>query len=77
MANQYLKNVAKLTLTAEKCTGCGMCEAVCPHGVFAVTDGKAQIVERDSCMECNACAENCPAQAIEAGPSIFRRRDQA
>ena len=65
MKHKYLKNVATLSYNAEKCTGCGKCMEVCPHGVFDVDERKAQIVEKDFCMECGACALNCPAKAIE------------
>lgn len=60
----YLKNVSTLELDQEKCTGCGMCAIVCPHGVFEMKDGRAHITERDRCMECSACALNCPFEAI-------------
>ncbi|HLP46890.1 MAG TPA: 4Fe-4S binding protein, partial [Candidatus Kapabacteria bacterium] len=31
---------------------------------FAINEKKAEIIERDACMECGACAQNCPFQAI-------------
>ena len=66
---RYLDNVVTLRLDTEVCVGCGLCAAVCPHGVFAVADRKAAITDRDLCMECGACAKNCPVEAItvEAG----------
>ena len=64
---QYLRNVATLELDAEKCIGCKKCAEVCPHGVFVVANGKAQIADRDNCMECGACQNNCPAEAISVG----------
>ncbi|MEE9913608.1 MAG: 4Fe-4S binding protein [Deltaproteobacteria bacterium] len=65
----YLKNVATLSLNTPKCTGCGMCLDVCPHGVFKMNGKSVQIVDRDACMECGACSRNCPAVAlsVEAG----------
>jgi NAD-dependent dihydropyrimidine dehydrogenase PreA subunit len=61
---RYLANVVTLTLDVDKCTGCGTCAEVCPHGVFVVENRKAEIVDRDACMECGACAKNCAAEAL-------------
>jgi NAD-dependent dihydropyrimidine dehydrogenase PreA subunit len=60
----YLKNVTTLQLDSEKCTGCTMCSIVCPHAVFAMIEKKSVIRHKDLCMECGACATNCPAGAI-------------
>lgn len=64
MRNRYLKNVATIAILAEKCTGCGACLEVCPHGVLEIADAKAVIVDKDACMECGACAMNCPFDAV-------------
>ena len=64
MKHKYLKNVATLNLSQEKCTGCGKCIEVCPHGVFGINNSKAEIIDKNSCMECGACAKNCPFSAI-------------
>lgn len=64
MKNKYLKNIAKIAVLEEKCTGCGMCLEVCPHGVIEIANGKAGLADKDSCMECGACARNCPFGAI-------------
>jgi NAD-dependent dihydropyrimidine dehydrogenase PreA subunit len=61
---KYLKNVATLELNVDACVGCSLCTKVCPHGVFTMADKKASIVDRDRCMECGACALNCPVDAI-------------
>jgi Fe-S-cluster-containing hydrogenase component 2 len=39
----YLKDVVTLALDEEKCIGCGMCSAVCPHTVFAPANGRVRI----------------------------------
>jgi NAD-dependent dihydropyrimidine dehydrogenase PreA subunit len=67
---RYLNNVTTLQLDVEKCSGCGMCEVVCPHTVFNVGNPKAVIVDRDACMECGACAANCPTGAISVTPGV-------
>ncbi|MDJ0766717.1 MAG: mercury methylation ferredoxin HgcB [Myxococcota bacterium] len=66
----YLKNVVTLALRQEKCTGCGLCEIVCPHGVFVRKDKRAMIDNRDLCMECGACARNCKAEAISVSAGV-------
>jgi len=70
MKHKYLKNVATLNLSAEKCIGCGRCVEVCPHRVFNVTDRKARIKDKDRCMECGACAMNCPKNAISVDSGV-------
>jgi ferredoxin len=67
---KYLKNVVTLEPDRAACTGCGMCEIVCPHAVTRVADGKAEMVDRDACMECGACARNCPADAVSVRPGV-------
>lgn len=68
--HSYLKNVTTLSLDSEKCCGCGLCEIVCPHGVFEIPVGKAFMADRDACMECGACAMNCPSGAIAVNPGV-------
>jgi NAD-dependent dihydropyrimidine dehydrogenase PreA subunit len=65
---RYLAETAILRLSEEKCIGCGNCELVCPHRIFRVLHNKAQIVDRNACMECGACAKNCPVDAIYVNP---------
>ncbi len=67
---RYLPGVVTLTLDVQKCTGCGMCISVCPHAVFVVEKQKAQIVDRDACMECGACGLNCPEDAIQVDSGV-------
>jgi len=47
-----------------------MCLTVCPHRVFTIQDKKAALVDRDGCMECGACARNCPTEAISVAPGV-------
>ena len=68
MKHKYLKDVTTLSYDVEKCIGCRICTQVCPHEVFIMNEKKAQIVHRDSCIECGACALNCPVKALAVNP---------
>ena len=66
----YLPDVVTLKLCETICNGCGMCVKVCPHDVFELAGKKAHIVRRDYCMECGACAINCPVGAITVNSGV-------
>jgi len=66
----YLKDVVTLRLDQKKCTGCGMCLLVCPRAVLSLNDSKVDIVNRDACMECGACARNCSVNAFSVRPGV-------
>jgi NAD-dependent dihydropyrimidine dehydrogenase PreA subunit len=70
MQLRYLKNVTTLKLDSEKCNGCGICMEVCPHPVFILVDKKVEIFDRDACIECGACALNCPTDALEVRAGV-------
>jgi len=61
---RYIKNVSTLSYDSSKCVACTLCVEVCPHNVFRMINKKAELVDRDKCMECGACALNCKTQAI-------------
>jgi ferredoxin len=66
----YLKDVVTLKLDEKKCVSCGMCSLVCPHAVLNLTNGTAEIVNRDACMECGACSRNCPVEALSVQSGV-------
>ena len=66
-----------LAYEPDRCIGCGMCQDVCPHGVFLMdrhsssTRKKiARLVRREACMECGACQLNCPTDAITVDSGV-------
>jgi len=67
---RYLSNVVTLQLDESKCDGCYRCLEVCPHAVFAYINKRARIADRDACMECGACAINCPEDAISVDSGV-------
>ncbi|MCL2751245.1 MAG: EFR1 family ferrodoxin [Firmicutes bacterium] len=50
-------------VSAERCTGCGICEQVCPVGAAELKDGKA--VFNKKCEICMACLNRCPKNAVK------------
>ena len=62
MFDSYRENT--LRYFPEQCINCRRCSQVCPHGVFAEGEETAELVRPAACMECGACALNCPVQAI-------------
>ncbi len=67
---KYLANVTTLRYASDKCTGCGRCVEVCPHGVFAMREKRASVTDKDLCMECGACALNCEFGAITVNSGV-------
>ena len=51
-----------LTVSPEKCIGCGMCSAACPWNMPHIN---AQTGTSTKCISCGRCAEQCPNGAIK------------
>lgn len=49
----------------ENCTGCGLCEKICPSGVIKIKDNKP--VWNGECQQCLGCLNRCPKSAIQYG----------
>lgn len=67
---RYLENVVTLALDQRLCIGCRRCVEVCPHQVLAMAENLAKIADRDACMECGACARNCPTRAVTVDAGV-------
>jgi ferredoxin len=70
MKHVYITGVSTLNFSIDKCTGCGRCAEVCPHGVFSIQEHKAHIIDFNNCMECGACAQNCAFGAISVKSGV-------
>jgi len=67
---RYLTDVVTLAYDETKCNGCQLCIMVCPHAVFTIENKRAKIIDRDACMECGACAKNCPEEALSVRAGV-------
>jgi NAD-dependent dihydropyrimidine dehydrogenase PreA subunit len=65
---RYLEEESILELSIDRCIGCGNCVEVCPHRVFGLSGKKVTLLDRGACMECGACALNCPTAALYVNP---------
>lgn len=49
---------------AKKCTGCTVCERVCPTGAISGGPKKVHSIDSDKCISCGACYQSCKFNAI-------------
>ena len=70
MFDSYRENT--LRYYPERCINCLRCTQVCPHAVFAEGNPRVELAQPAECMECGACALNCPTQAIEVQADFAR-----
>jgi formate hydrogenlyase subunit 6/NADH:ubiquinone oxidoreductase subunit I len=60
----------KIEYEADPCTGCGLCERVCPSGAIETETEDGEFVWRydlSRCLFCGQCTEACPPNAIVSG----------
>jgi heterodisulfide reductase subunit A len=59
-------------VNTRRCSGCGLCVAVCPYEAREIDDGTgAAMVQEVLCQGCGACAAVCPNKAT--GQNLFRQ----
>ncbi len=58
--------MAKVTVDASACVGCGLCEQICPD-VFKIEGDGIAHVKSQSCTTCNVSeiVDQCPVRAIK------------
>ena len=63
--------VPELMFYRDKCTGCGTCFSVCPHGAISFMPGEKPKTDRESCVSCGLCCQKCPAEARDIAGKIM------
>lgn len=65
-----------VVIDAERCKGCGLCIAVCPQQVLALSGTRnqsgydvAHMARPEACVGCAFCAMTCPEVAMD----VYRR----
>jgi ferredoxin len=54
-----------INIDKEACTGCGVCESLCPEVFEVKEDEKAHVITSDATVsECQEAIDSCPVQAI-------------
>ena len=68
MFNSKVKNIS-VTVSMEKCVGCGLCVERCRHNAMGLVQLKdttyAMMVNPANCHACGRCARKCKFNAIE------------
>ena len=53
----------QIIIDRQKCSGCGVCAAICPYRVISMKDGVAERSDA-ACFLCDHCRTVCPREAI-------------
>ena len=52
-------------VSAEQCTGCGVCRRDCPQEAIAGEKREPHIIDQSMCIKCGVCFESCKFDAVE------------
>lgn len=64
LKNEQLCEADKAVVTNTLCTGCNVCETVCPFGAIRKDETGIAVVNEALCKGCGICAARCPERAI-------------
>lgn len=69
MLYKYPVDTGKFYAT-DTCTGCGLCQKICPIHTITVTNKPSWGKE---CLQCLACIHHCPEKAIQYGKGTLKK----
>lgn len=55
------------TVSAGRCSGCGLCQQVCPYQAIAFRDEGIAVVNQALCKGCGVCVSSCRSGALDLG----------
>jgi heterodisulfide reductase subunit A len=69
LAQEQMKSGGAIaTVTAGRCTGCGLCVEVCPfHAIEIDSTENVAVVNEALCKGCGVCASSCRSGALDIG----------
>jgi len=65
----------EVSVNEKLCKKCGICVALCPKGVFSLSDKLS--VEAEKCNGCRRCEVYCPDFAIEVNAREEKHEERA
>ena len=69
---QNIEELDKDFFAEENCSGCGLCEKICPVKNIRLADKRPEWLHR--CEHCMACIHRCPEKAVQCGEKTKKRR---
>jgi len=73
MVHHVAKRVKNYFYSDSKCTGCGICEKVCPSQKITMEGNKPLWQRNVDCYMCYACLNFCPTEAIQIYLKIYMK----
>lgn len=64
--SQMVHSNFQARVDSEACTGCGVCQGLCP--MQAITVQNAAEIDVDRCIGCGVCVNGCEFEALHLGP---------
>ncbi|MCI8594746.1 MAG: glycyl-radical enzyme activating protein [Oscillospiraceae bacterium] len=62
---ECITSAASLQFLDDVCTKCARCAAVCPNGVYEITEAGEHLLHRERCSGCGNCAQDCLSGALK------------
>lgn len=68
---KFMNKTSKFNVNSD-CVGCGLCADICNTNAIKIEEGKP-VWTKDTCVQCLACLNRCPVEAINYGSKTIDR----